>query len=367
MTARPRCTRSRCAASSSTTRASRRSTASTSSSASTRCSAWPARTAPASPPCSRRSSAWSGPTPARSGCAARRSGCASVVDAADHGIGMVFQEQSLVPNLTAAENIVLGSEGPRRAPRRLPLGHHAQAGPGAARQDRLRHRPARPHRHAHLRRPADGRDRQGAAHRGAHPAPAGDHPRRADLGAGVEGDRDPLHPGPPAARVRLGRLRLAPSRRGARRLRPGQRAARRPVGRRGRHRGRRPGRPAPHDDRVDRVRRPLPRQRRRASVRGAARPRLSVRGLSGPTFRDVDLDVARRRDRRRSSASTAPGARTSAGRCSAPSRRRPARSPSTARSSTCPAPAPRAPPASATCRPSARSRAWSGRCRSPTT
>ena len=35
----------------------------------------------------------------------------SVVDAADHGIGMVFQEQSLVPNLTAAENIVLGSEG----------------------------------------------------------------------------------------------------------------------------------------------------------------------------------------------------------------------------------------------------------------
>ena len=35
----------------------------------------------------------------------------SVVEAADHGIGMVFQEQSLVPNLTAAENIVLGSEG----------------------------------------------------------------------------------------------------------------------------------------------------------------------------------------------------------------------------------------------------------------
>lgn len=35
----------------------------------------------------------------------------SVVDAANHGIGMVFQEQSLVPNLTAAENILLGSEG----------------------------------------------------------------------------------------------------------------------------------------------------------------------------------------------------------------------------------------------------------------
>ncbi len=36
----------------------------------------------------------------------------NVVDAANHGIGMVFQEQSLVPNLTAAENIVLGCEGP---------------------------------------------------------------------------------------------------------------------------------------------------------------------------------------------------------------------------------------------------------------
>ncbi|TYL54945.1 sugar ABC transporter ATP-binding protein [Nocardioides sp. BGMRC 2183] len=35
----------------------------------------------------------------------------SVDDAAVQGIGMVFQEQSLVPNLTAAENIVLGSEG----------------------------------------------------------------------------------------------------------------------------------------------------------------------------------------------------------------------------------------------------------------
>lgn len=36
----------------------------------------------------------------------------SVDHAAGHGIGMVFQEQSLVPNLTAAENIVLGCEGP---------------------------------------------------------------------------------------------------------------------------------------------------------------------------------------------------------------------------------------------------------------
>jgi len=34
-----------------------------------------------------------------------------VADAAGHGIGMVFQEQSLVPNITAAENIVLGFEG----------------------------------------------------------------------------------------------------------------------------------------------------------------------------------------------------------------------------------------------------------------
>jgi len=34
-----------------------------------------------------------------------------VADAADHGLGMVFQEQSLVPNLTVGENIFLGNEG----------------------------------------------------------------------------------------------------------------------------------------------------------------------------------------------------------------------------------------------------------------
>jgi len=33
-------------------------------------------------------------------------------DAARHGIGMVFQEQSLVPNITVAENIYLGNEAP---------------------------------------------------------------------------------------------------------------------------------------------------------------------------------------------------------------------------------------------------------------
>lgn len=35
----------------------------------------------------------------------------SVADAADKGIGMVFQEQSLLPNITVAENIMLGHEG----------------------------------------------------------------------------------------------------------------------------------------------------------------------------------------------------------------------------------------------------------------
>lgn len=33
---------------------------------------------------------------------------AGIIDAADHGVGMVFQEQSLIPNLTVAENIILG-------------------------------------------------------------------------------------------------------------------------------------------------------------------------------------------------------------------------------------------------------------------
>jgi ribose transport system ATP-binding protein len=35
----------------------------------------------------------------------------SVAEAADHGIGMVFQEQSLIPTLSVAENIFLGNEG----------------------------------------------------------------------------------------------------------------------------------------------------------------------------------------------------------------------------------------------------------------
>ncbi len=35
----------------------------------------------------------------------------SVADAGDHGIGMVFQEQSLIPTLSVAENIFLGNEG----------------------------------------------------------------------------------------------------------------------------------------------------------------------------------------------------------------------------------------------------------------
>jgi ribose transport system ATP-binding protein len=35
----------------------------------------------------------------------------NVADAADHGIGMVFQEQSLIPTLTVGENIFLGNEG----------------------------------------------------------------------------------------------------------------------------------------------------------------------------------------------------------------------------------------------------------------
>ncbi|MDH3659394.1 MAG: sugar ABC transporter ATP-binding protein, partial [Alphaproteobacteria bacterium] len=36
----------------------------------------------------------------------------SPTDAAGHGIAMVFQEQSLLPNLTVGENIYLGAEGP---------------------------------------------------------------------------------------------------------------------------------------------------------------------------------------------------------------------------------------------------------------
>ena len=109
----------------------------------------------------------------------------SVVDAANHGIGMVFQEQSWCRTSPRPRTSCSARRGAVSAVGST-AGTPCAARAGAARQDRLPHRPARAHRHPQLRRPADGRDREGAAHRAAQPAPAGDHPRRAHLGAGVE-------------------------------------------------------------------------------------------------------------------------------------------------------------------------------------
>ena len=74
---------------------------------STACSA---RTAPASRRCSRSSPATTGRARARSSSTASRSRSTARARARELGIGIVYQELSLLPNLSVAHNISLGSE-----------------------------------------------------------------------------------------------------------------------------------------------------------------------------------------------------------------------------------------------------------------
>ena len=90
---------------------------------STRCSA---RTAPASRRWSNASWASTRPTAARCCSTARRCRCKSPRDARDLGIGMVYQQFTLVPCLTAAENLVI-------SPRRRAGDHRLEGGEAAAR------------------------------------------------------------------------------------------------------------------------------------------------------------------------------------------------------------------------------------------
>ena len=145
----------------------------------------------------------------------------SVAAATDAGIGMVFQEQSLLPNITVAENILLGYEDggacasastTGASSTELAAAQLAKLGSDIA--------PARGDGLALLHRAPGGRARQGAVDRGAHAARADHAPRRADLGARSRGGRDRARPDQASPRARLGRLRLASARRGAARLRP---------------------------------------------------------------------------------------------------------------------------------------------------
>ena len=69
-----------------------------------------ARTAPASRPSPRSWPAWWRQPPAACSIAAGRSRYASPFEALSDGIAMVFQETSLVPSMTVAQNIYLGEE-----------------------------------------------------------------------------------------------------------------------------------------------------------------------------------------------------------------------------------------------------------------
>jgi ABC-type uncharacterized transport system ATPase subunit len=146
---------------------------------STRCSA---RTAPASRRWSNASWASIRPTRATLLLDGRRSGVRNPRDAQALGVGMVYQHFTLVPALTAAENLVLAAPTRRRSstgarsaeleaflarmPFRVPLDRPVSAGG---------------------RREAEARNPQAALSRPALP-----HPGRADLGADARrGRRDP--------------------------------------------------------------------------------------------------------------------------------------------------------------------------------
>ena len=145
---------------------------------------------------------------------------ADAADANSHGIGMVFQEQSLLTNLSVGENICLGNE---RQFTRFGLVDWRElyaAAATAAGQGEGRRRPAHARRGPRFRHAPDGRARQGADARGASPRPSSHPARRADLGSRAGRDRHPVRARAGAEVARLVRLRLPPARRGAGAERP---------------------------------------------------------------------------------------------------------------------------------------------------
>ena len=290
----------------------------------------------------------------------------SVVDAADHGIGMVFQEQSLVPNLTAAENIVLGSEGPgvRRGVYRWDtmrklaqeqldkIGSHIDP---LARTDTLSFADRQMVEIAKVLRIEE---------RTQHPPVIIlDEPTSVLESKEIETLFTQVRRLREFASVifvshRLDEVLDVCDRVSV--LRGGQSVGEVPTA------GRRPGRPAPDDDRLHRLRRPLPRQPRRAVGRAAAaadrpracRARRSATSTStsraGEIVGIVGVHGSGREDVCRALFGAEP---TPAGEVTLDGEKLDLSGTRAALS----------PPASATSPPSARSRAWSGRCRSPTT
>ena len=184
------------------------------------------------------------------------------------GISTVYQEVNLLPNLTVAENMLLG-------PRAPPLRRHQRPGdepprPGDAREPRHRHRPHLRPRRAPDRDPAAGRHRPRRRRRGA-----GADPRRAHLqpgrrrgGQAVRGDAPAARPG------RRDRLRLALPRPGLRDRRPDDDPAQRQAGRGADGRRDQPARAGQADDRprARGPRAPRPRGQRARPPTSRARP-----------------------------------------------------------------------------------------------
>ena len=148
-------------------------------------------------------------------------------DARRCGIATIFQEPMVVPGLSVAENVVLGSEPTvgwgwqvysRRRAERIAAGGGAKSGPCR------RHRPACAHGRALHGAKADRRDRACAdSQRTGYRVGRAD---RGPFGRGGEGAF--AHAGPAAREGHRDPLRLASAQRGARPRRPDHGPARRP-------------------------------------------------------------------------------------------------------------------------------------------
>ena len=146
--------------------------------------------------------------------------------ALEAGIAMVFQETSLVPSMTVAQNLYLGTEKlPQPAARHLHLG---AAIPAVA---ELPGRPDGDGRDARRRQAADGRDRPRRP-----PQCRGHHLRRADGGADAGGEAPLLRADAAAeGERRVDRLHQPCAGRGAADRRPHHHPARRRAGLHRRH------------------------------------------------------------------------------------------------------------------------------------
>ena len=115
------------------------------------------------------------------------------------GIACIFQELSLIPDLSVADNIVI-SDPPTRFGMIDRRAQRADRRGGAGARRRRRHPSAGAGQGPAAVAPADGRDRQGAGAQAAHP-----DPRRGDLGADRGRRRQGLRRAEAAARRRAWR------------------------------------------------------------------------------------------------------------------------------------------------------------------